>query len=525
MSALAVQAAITAPTPAVASGAAAAAEPDMGFAALLSQFADAAPGAQESKTRAPGSKDAPDAAGNAALQTLEAALAGLALYANPAAMPATASAPAGGAAAPAASPLESALAAATGALAGAVWDLSGKTPLEAQLAADPSLGLTDFQIKTFLAATGATPARTGAATLGADAAWSPLDAVKLAAAIGAATPNAAGPAAAAPAVTAAGGIEAPLPASPKLAPTTAGPVAASTPAVTPQAPPPEAPIPALSPQTAPQVEASIPAVTPQTAAAAPLQAASAPAARASTPAQAVPQRGHGGASSQPISAARGAAAETPAQPSDHGDAPISASATPARRSRDDAATQAAASAAAATFAADAPSAPVATVTLAQLPAFIASEADTLAADEPAPQTAAAGTAAPKAAGAVKELQISLDPGDLGAMTLKLRLVGGKLSVTIAVANPQTLSAIEDDRALIAARLATGSQSLDDLVIQRQSLPSSTQETRTSHASGSDNDSDSSQPDGKPDASSSNGRPPSRRSAGAGSGGAFRDLVV
>ena len=53
------------------------------------------------------------------------------------------------------------------------------------------------------------------------------------------------------------------------------------------------------------------------------------------------------------------------------------------------------------------------------------------------------------------------------MTLKLRLAGGKLSVTIGVANPQTLAAIEDDRALIAARLGAGEQALEDLVIQRQ----------------------------------------------------------
>ncbi len=107
---------------------------------------------------------------------------------------------------------------------------------------------------------------------------------------------------------------------------------------------------------------------------------------------------------------------------------------------------------------------------------MAAEAAPPSADPEAPET-------PRAAQAVKELQISLDPANLGAMTLKLRLVGGKLAVTIVVANPQTLSAIEDDRALIAARLSTGGQSLDDLVIQRQALPDSSQETNASHGSG------------------------------------------
>ena len=106
--------------------------------------------------------------------------------------------------------------------------------------------------------------------------------------------------------------------------------------------------------------------------------------------------------------------------------------------------------------------------LARLPAFIADQASALSAAAPDASATPAGAAtAAKAAQAVKELRIALAPAELGEMTLKLRLAGGKLSVTISIANPQTLKTIEDDRSLIAARLGGGEQALSDLVIQPQ----------------------------------------------------------
>ena len=57
-------------------------------------------------------------------------------------------------------------------------DASGKTSLKALLQGDPALGLREFQMKTFLAAAGATPTKAGGDTLGAGAAWSPLGAPK-----------------------------------------------------------------------------------------------------------------------------------------------------------------------------------------------------------------------------------------------------------------------------------------------------------------------------------------------------------
>ena len=108
------------------------------------------------------------------------------------------------------------------------------------------------------------------------------------------------------------------------------------------------------------------------------------------------------------------------------------------------------------------------------------------------------------------------------MTLKLRLAGGKLSVTISIANPQTLTAIEGDRALIAARLGGGEQALHDLVIQSQAPANP--ENASSHGFSSDNGGEpsradrgrSSEPDRRQDA------PPG---GAARAGDAFDDLVV
>jgi chemotaxis protein MotD len=163
--------------------------------------------------------------------------------------------------------------------------------------------------------------------------------------------------------------------------------------------------------------------------------------------------------------------------------------------------------------------------LADLPNFIADQAGSLSsaasAPDAAPATSAAANPSPRAAEAVKELQISLDPADLGAMTLKLRLAGGKLSVTISVANPQTLAAIKDDSALIAQRLGSNNQALDDLVIQQQNLASTT-ESAGAHAFANDSSAQEQSSDAEPEAR----RRPNASSRGASDGGGgLRDLTV
>lgn len=256
-------------------------------------------------------------------------------------------------------PAHATLTAAAGAFGGGAWDVSGQKPLKALLQADPTLGLSDFQMKTFLGAAGATPAKAGGAALAANSAWSPL--------------------------------------------------AASQPS-----------------------EAAAAAKAAARAAGGPHGASERPS-HGAPPALVAGIAGDGAASSNPTNGAG------------------------PRRGQGDAATVAAVDASA-----DGKATATLSVALANLPAFIADQVDTLSSvgafDA---QSAAAPVESPKAAQAVKELNISLEPADLGQMTLKLRLAGGKLSVTIAVANPRTLSSIEDDRALIAARLSAGDRTLEN----------------------------------------------------------------
>jgi flagellar hook-length control protein FliK len=115
--------------------------------------------------------------------------------------------------------------------------------------------------------------------------------------------------------------------------------------------------------------------------------------------------------------------------------------------------------------------------------------------------------------AVKELQIDLDPADLGAVSVKMRLVQGKLSVVMEVATPSTLKSIESERGAIAERLGTTAQPLETLVIKA----SATSQTNAE----SDNARDrkpGSQENGQNDSSQDaqgNGQQSSRREQAAG----------
>ena len=469
---------------------------DSGFAALLGKMTDAkSPAAADprgdSAARAKSDRDAHPAAADATtastlsvLQSLEAALTGLGARAAPAsANPAASTRQPVGVAALAAAPVSAALAAVTGALDGsgsaAAWDASGKTPLKALLQADPTLGFSDFQMKTHLAAAGATPTRAGGADLRADSAWRPLNSGTLATAESAA-------ASAAPARPVA-----------SLASTAAETAAAATPSLA-----------AVVEKVAPTV-ASAPAVADRS-----------PAPRAASQARATPSgrepsgRSSHAAAPLPIAFAGAVVAANPA----------SGSSGAETRKDGDTASGPGAVAAAGPALTDPGSLPTLTVPLAQLPAFIADQANSLAAPTADAAAATNNSAAPatqaKAAQAVKELNIALDPGDLGQMTLKLRLAGGKLSVTIEVADPRTLAVIEGDRSLIAARLVTGDQTLEDLVIQRQGP--TTSETVSAHASSKDSGSPSSEPDSE--ASDRPGDPSGARPR-RGGGGAFSDLLV
>jgi hypothetical protein len=458
MSALAVHAGVAAVVPTATAAPAANAAEDAGFGALLGEMArPKSADAQAQPDKA--AKDKPDPAKTTdgstltALQSLEAALNGLGALtkAAPVASPVNSATPAPATAATA--PLGSALAAAAGALDAQSWDASGKTPLKSLLQADPSLGMREFQMKTYLAPTGATPARSGATALAAGAAWNPLS----------------------------------------LAPS------------------------AKSQESAAVASAAEGAEAAASGAAKSTGAASGRAQRAETAPRAAAPRD-------------GSAPDSHAVPVRASDGPSAVSATSsagggARRDGDAAAKSSDAAAAVATTASGSASAtPSLTVPLATLPAFIADQAQAFvssASDSGSASTSASAAAAtPKAAQAVKELNITLDPADLGQMTLKLRLADGKLSVTIGVVNPSTLTSIEDDRALIAARLGGADQALGDLVIQRQAGAPATQETASSHAPASDTGADPSSSDGEAESSDLGGRRP-----GPGAGAAFSQLLV
>ena len=103
---------------------------------------------------------------------------------------------------------------------------------------------------------------------------------------------------------------------------------------------------------------------------------------------------------------------------------------------------------------------LASIPLSRFADFVADQASALTSPS-SPSAPAANATAPQA---VKELEISLDPANLGAVSVKMRLANGKLSIVIGVSNSSTLAAIENERGAIAARLGSTEQPIENLVI-------------------------------------------------------------
>jgi hypothetical protein len=110
------------------------------------------------------------------------------------------------------------------------------------------------------------------------------------------------------------------------------------------------------------------------------------------------------------------------------------------------------------------------ITLAQLPDALADAADELSAAVSA--TTVPG-ASPASAQPVKELQLDLQPGELGSVQVTMRLANGKLSIVVGVAKASTLSAIEGERDAIAARLGADGSTLDSLVVTQLNTTATT----------------------------------------------------
>jgi hypothetical protein len=101
------------------------------------------------------------------------------------------------------------------------------------------------------------------------------------------------------------------------------------------------------------------------------------------------------------------------------------------------------------------------VSLDRLAARLATEANAMTSQTASSSSAPA--AVPAGADAVKELQIELAPPDLGAVSVKMRMAQGQLSVVMEVAKPTTLKAIESERGAIADRLGLSAQSVEILM--------------------------------------------------------------
>lgn len=97
----------------------------------------------------------------------------------------------------------------------------------------------------------------------------------------------------------------------------------------------------------------------------------------------------------------------------------------------------------------------------QLADRLAAEASDLT-SQPAAAEATSATGGVKAQ-AVKELQIELNPADLGAVSVTMRMAQGQLSVVMEVAKSSTLKSIESERDAITDRLGLSAQSLEIVI--------------------------------------------------------------
>jgi chemotaxis protein MotD len=109
----------------------------------------------------------------------------------------------------------------------------------------------------------------------------------------------------------------------------------------------------------------------------------------------------------------------------------------------------------------------------RLPQLIADQAATLG---------AASSAASVGATPVKELDVQLNPASLGALTVKMRLAQGKLSVVIEAAKTGTAKMIDGQRDAIAERLGAADQPLASIEVK--STENLSAQNEHGHANGS-----------------------------------------
>ena len=114
------------------------------------------------------------------------------------------------------------------------------------------------------------------------------------------------------------------------------------------------------------------------------------------------------------------------------------------------------------------------IDLDQLPDVIANQAQALIGQN----TAASATAGNL--NAIKELDVQLNPADLGSLTVKMRLANGNLAVVIHASNPSTAKLIEGERDAIADRLTAVDQPVASVVVQTSdNVPTQTENSNAS----------------------------------------------
>ena len=132
---------------------------------------------------------------------------------------------------------------------------------------------------------------------------------------------------------------------------------------------------------------------------------------------------------------------------------------------------------------------LASIPLSSLADFVADQASSLT----SPSSPSAPTPSAPAPQAVKELEISLDPANLGALSVKMRLANGKLSIAIGVSSSSTLAAIESERDAIIARLGSTEHPLENLVIMSREPSNESSQDLAQTASGGNDASDPGNP--------------------------------
>ncbi len=87
-----------------------------------------------------------------------------------------------------------------------------------------------------------------------------------------------------------------------------------------------------------------------------------------------------------------------------------------------------------------------------------------------PQSSAAAGATAARTAPIKELDVQLNPANLGSLTIEMRLSDGKLAVTIKAEKSDTLKLIDSERGSISDKLASLNFSVESVTVKGADAP-------------------------------------------------------